>query len=126
MPGMSDVPRRWFRFRLRTLLLWTILTAIVLSLYSYWSEYAEQSQRRERELLSPAPGANCTIVLRRELLGLEQMGSQPATISGVANSITGRFVMMNDQWIVLATGSVDGSEQWVPREHVLVLNVTPP
>lgn len=109
---MSDPPRRWFRFRLRTLLLLALLAAVGLSLYSYWSEYADLATRRERELLSPARGAYCTIELRRELLGED-----------AARSIGGPFVLMNDQWIVLGGQREGEPQQWIPREHVLLLRV---
>jgi hypothetical protein len=123
---MSDTPRRWFRFRLRTLLLLVLLTTIGLSGYSYWSDYVDEAARREREMLSPPPGAACTIVLRRELLGLERMGADPASVDGIENSISGPFVLMNDQWIVLGGSSETQPQQWIPRDHVLLLKVSPP
>ena len=123
---MSDPPRRWFRLRIRTLLLLTLLAVIGLSIYSYWSDYMDLATRRERELLSPARGAYCTIVLRRELLGIDRMDASPATISGVANSVGGPFVLMNDQWIVLGGAREGQPQQWIPREHVLLLRVDAP
>lgn len=120
---MSDPPRRWYRVRMRTLLLMTLLAVIGLSLYSYWSDYMDLAARRERELLSPARGDYCTVVLRRELLGIERMDAGPATVNGVANSVSGPFVLMNDQWIVLGGASEGQPQQWVPREHVLLLKV---
>ena len=126
MPGMADPPRRWFRFRLRTLLLLTFVTVVGFSLYSYWSDYADQAARREREMLSPARGALCTVVLRRELLGLDRMKAQPYTsVDGVTNSVQGPFVLMNDQWIVLDGASANEPQLWIPREHVLLLMVAP-
>ena len=126
MPGMADPPRRWFRFRLRTLLLLTLLAVIGASLYSYWSDYADQAARRERELLSPARGAMCTVVLRRELVGIERMGPTPGEVNGVSNAVYGRFVLMNDQWLVLGSDAAGEPQQWIPRENVLLLKVTPP
>jgi hypothetical protein len=126
MPGMADPPRRWFRFRLRTLLLLTLLAVIGASLYSYWSDYAEQAARREREMLSPARGAMCTVVLRRELLGIERMSPTPGEVNGVSNAVYGRFVLMNDQWLVLGSDTAGEPQQWIPRENVLLLKVTPP
>jgi hypothetical protein len=121
MLAMSDTPRRWFRFRLRTLLLLTFLAVVGLSIYSYWSDYRDQALRRERELLSPARGAHCTVLLRRELLGLERTNLNPVMIDGVNNYISGPFVLMNDEWIVLEGSSAGEPQQWVPREHVLLL-----
>ncbi len=123
---MSDPPRRWFRFRFRTLLVLTMLAVIGLSLYSYWADYLDQSTRRQRELLSPARGAHCTVVLRRELLDIEGTDPGRAERDGVANSVGGLFVMMNDQWIVLGGQSAGQPQQWVPREHVLLLRVESP
>ena len=122
---MSDPPRRRFRFRIRTLLLLTLLAVVGLSVYSYWSDYMDEALRRERELLSPPRGALCTVVLRRELLGVERMASAPATIEGVSNHLSGAFVLMNDEWIVLEGASPSEPQQWIPREHVLLLRVAP-
>ena len=108
---MADAPRRWYRVRLRTLVVWILLVTIGLSAYSYWSDYSERSMRRERELLSPARGAACSVVLR----------DAPG---GVTNrTVEGLFVLMNDQWIVL-DGMKDGQpQQWIPRENVLLLQI---
>jgi hypothetical protein len=106
---MADAPRRWYRIRLRTLVVWILLVTIGLSIYSYWSDYSERSLRRERELLSPTRGAACTVVLR----------DAPGRFS--SSSIEGLFVLMNDQWIVL-DGLEDATpQQWIPRENVLLL-----
>jgi hypothetical protein len=86
----------------------------------------DEATRRERELLSPARGAECTIVLRRELLGIERMDASPTSVNGIANSIGGPFVLMNDQWIVLDGSSEGQPQQWIPREHVLLLKVETP
>ena len=111
---MADAPRRWYRVRLRTLVLWILLVTIGLSVYSYWSDYSERALRRERELLSPARGVACTALLR---------GTRGGTTD---RSVEGRFVLMNDQWIVL-DGLKDGQPQeWIPRENVLLLRVASP
>ena len=125
MLAMSDAPRRWFRIRLRTLLVLTFLAVVGLSIYSYWSDYRDQALRRERELLSPVRGAFCTIVLKRELLGIDRIGATPASVEGVSNHVSGEFVLMNDQWVVLDGATPSEPQQWVPREHVLLLRVAP-
>jgi hypothetical protein len=125
MRGMGDPSRRWFRFRLRTLLLLTLLAVVGLSVYSYWSDYMDEATRRERELLSPPRGAVCTIVLRAESLGLERMSPRAGEYNGVSNEVSGLFVLMNDQWIVLRGNAEDGPQKWVPRDNVLVLEVSP-
>ncbi len=120
---MADAPRRWYRVRLRTLVLLILLVVVGLSLYSYWSDYAEQATRRERELLSPAQGAACTVVLRREAVGVTRMSPAPSTVDGVENSVSGRFRLMNDEWIVLDGDGEDAPQQWIPRENVWVIQV---
>lgn len=124
MADMTESPRRWYRLRLRTLLFLVLLTTVGWSVYSYWSDYQEEAARREREMLSPSRGTVCTVVFRRELIGVEQMSPGPATVNGIANSVQGRFKLMNDDWIVLS-GLSDGDahQQWIPRENVLMLRV---
>jgi hypothetical protein len=111
---MADAARRWYRVRLRTLVVWILLVTIGLSVYSYWSDYSERSLRRERELLSPARGAACTVVLR----------NAPGRFS--SSSLEGHFVLMNDQWIVLDGLEDEKPQQWIPRENVLLLEVAAP
>lgn len=111
---MSDAPRRWFRFRLRTLLLLTFLTVVAASVYSYWSDYVDQSVRRERELLSPVRGAYCVVYL--------DAGGSNDEHDRVAN---GHFFLMNDEWIVLTTDSRTG-QIWIPRSRVKRLEVETP
>jgi hypothetical protein len=126
MLAMSDTPRRWFRFRIRTLLLLTLMAVIGLSVYSYWSDYRDQALRRQRELLSPAQGARCTAIFRGDMLGLDGMSPDShTTAEGVYNSVHGTLVMTNDRWIVLAGGG-EGEQQWIPRENVLLLKVEAP
>jgi hypothetical protein len=111
---MADSARRWYRVRLRTLVLWILLVTIGLSVYSYWSDYSERALRRERELLSPPRGAGCSVILR-------------ASPEGASNqSVEGFFVLMNDQWIVLDGLREGRPQQWIPRENVLLLQVDVP
>lgn len=119
---MSDSPRRWLPLRIRTLLLLILLAVVSLSVYSYWSDYVDQSLRRERELLSPPRGARCTVIFRRDLLGIDRMHPAPATVADPPNSVEGPFMLMNDQWIVL-DASPGHPQQWIPRDHVLLLQV---
>jgi hypothetical protein len=108
---------------LRTLVVLILLAVVGLSAYSYWSDYAERSVRLERELLSPVRGADCTVVLRRELVGIPRTSPIPSKVDGVENSVSGRFRLMNEQWIVL-DGAGDGlPQQWIPRENVLLIQV---
>jgi hypothetical protein len=126
MAAMSDSPRRWFRIRLRTLLLLVLLATIGLSVYSYWSDYIDEALRREREMLSPPRGALCTIVLRRELLGPERTAAEPLIDGDVSSSFSGPFVLMNDEWIVLGGATETEPQHWIPRRHVLLLKVQQP
>lgn len=124
---MGELPRRrWFRFRIRTLLLLTLLTVIGLSVYSYWSDYRDEALRRSRELLSPPPGSACTIILRADSLGRSDMSpSAYHTSSGGSNAVYGTLVMSNDQWIVLAAEQ-DRPQRWIPRENVLMIEIAGP
>lgn len=123
MPGMSSPSRRWFRFRLRTLFLLTLLLVVGASLYSYWSDYSEQAARREREMLSPVEGELCTVVFRGDAMGLQEMPAKAIEMNGVANYVRGRFVMMNDQWLKLDGVTEGAPQQWIPRENVLLIQV---
>ena len=127
MRRMSDPPRRrFFRFRIRTLLLLTLLAVIGLSIYSYWSDYRDEALRRQRELLAPPSGAHCTLIFRADSLGMERMPAVAQESSGVSNYVMGRVVMSNDRWIVL-DGENDGDPQrWIPRDNVLMLKVSSP
>jgi hypothetical protein len=103
--GMADPPRRWFRFRIRTLLLLTFLTVVALSIYSYASDYWDQATRRQRELLSPAKGAYCIVFL-----------DEPPSNGSSEKLVYGRFYLMNNEWLVL---DAEGSKQeWIPRQRV--------
>jgi hypothetical protein len=127
MRRMSDLPRRrFFRFRIRTLLLLTLLTVIGLSVYSYWSDYRDEALRRSRELLAPAPGTYCNVIFRGDLLGLERMSPKSYESGGVANYLHGKLVMTNDQWIVLALPDPGQSQRWIPRENVLMIEIAAP
>jgi hypothetical protein len=121
MRRMADAPRRWFRFRLRTLLFVTMLVVIAAACYSYWTDYSEQAARRERELLSPARGAACTVILRDEALGVASAAGRPAWRDRDDNFVAGKFYLMNDDWVVVDLA--DGAQQWIPRAHVLMLRV---
>jgi len=105
---MPENSKSWFRLRWRTLLLLIVLGAVAWSGYSYWSEYSEQAARKARELMAPAVGANCKIEL------------------GDKNSVSGIFVKLNDEWIVLSEDSTDSkAETWIPRENVQRMRVEP-
>jgi len=123
MAVMKDTPRRWFGLRLRTLVWLILLTTVALSVYSYWSDYAERAARRERELLSPSPGDLCTVVLRGDALGLTEMPARASEVDGIANYVRGRCVMTNNQWLELAGEREGQPQQWIPRENVLLIQV---
>ncbi|MEM9657904.1 MAG: hypothetical protein AAF961_06035, partial [Planctomycetota bacterium] len=79
-----------------------------------------------RESLSPEIGAVCTVVFRRDLVGIERMSPAVGNHNGTANHVSGRFRGMNGDWIVLEGAEPDAPEQWIPRQHVLLLRVTNP
>ncbi len=108
---MATVPRSIFRLRIRTVLLLFAVGMIVWSVFSYWTEYSENSVRRARELLAPPLGANCTISLD---------GTEAAVASG-------KIVDQSDRWIVLQQKppadepNSTGEQIWIPRERVLLI-----
>lgn len=100
-----------------------IAVVVGWSAYSYWWEYSELAARRARESMAPAVGAKCTIILRTDELGIEKNRLYSVEIDGVSNHVAGEFVKLNDDWIVLKTTSTE--ETWIPRDHVLLLQVKP-
>ena len=123
MASMANAPRRWFRVRLRTLVVLILLVTIGLSVYSYWSDYSERSRRLERELLSPNRGDFCTVVLKRDQVSVERASPTAGNVNGVDNDVSGRFVLMNNEWIVLAGNNDGDPQQWIPRENIRLLRV---
>jgi len=100
---MATNGKTWLRLRWRTMFLLVMLAAVAWSGYSYWADYRELAARKAREMMAPVAGANCEI----QLDGNEQ--------------VTGKFVKLNDEWIVLRPG--EGRQVWVPRDRVLLLRV---
>lgn len=120
---MANPARPWYRPRLRTLLMLSIVGVVLWSLYSFWSDYSERAARRARELMSPAPGAVCKAVLRSDAIGVERSGARAAQVNGTSNYVLGSFVQMNDDWLVLLANDPAGGSvrKWIPREQILVL-----
>lgn len=116
-------PRPWYRPRVRTLFYWALVLVIASTIYSYWSDSRDAAVRRRRELLTPPIGAVCSVVFNREAIGVKLASLRPGTINGVENSVSGRFVMLNDQWIVLDGLAEGSSQRWIPRESVLLIEV---
>ena len=113
---MSENGRTWFRLRWRTLFLLVIAGVVGWSAYSYWAEYSDIAARRAREMMAPPVGAKCTVEL-----------------NGDDEAVTGRFVMLNDTWIVFrevtSTGRKPSSSSsqriWIPRDSVRLIRVEP-
>jgi len=103
MSSMSSL----LRIRWRTLLLGLILLVVAWSGYSYWSDYRDQAARKAREMLAPPAGALCTVTCTPE-------------INQIHN---GRFVQMNDHWLVLDSMTKDAPQLWIPLEHIALLKV---
>ncbi len=114
------------RIRLRTWFLLLLGLFGAWSLANYWTESRDAAARRARENMAPSVGSSCTIVLRSDVVGLERAGSQPIEVAGVRNYVSGSFVRMNDQWIVLRADAAPGREAWIPREQVLQMEITGP
>ncbi len=109
---MAETRRSWFRPRLRTVLIATVVALVAWSGYTTWQTYSERAERRARELMAPPAGAYCTVTGR---------GEPGLTVSG-------RFVRMNREWVVLerigSEGQLSG-QFWFPRESIAHLRVDP-
>lgn len=118
---MAENGKNRFRPRWRTLFLLVVLAVVGWSVYSYWSEYREQAALKARELMAPAVGSQCTIILRKAELGISSSHLAPVEIDGVSNHVQGEFVQLNDEWIVLR--ATDNQQLWIPRDHLLLMRV---
>lgn len=114
--------RRWYRPRIRTMLLLLLVAAVAWSSYTYWTDYSQRSRQRLRELMAPAEGASCRVVFRGDAIGLDRSGVQPRSVEGTSNYVSGVFVRMNDQWLVLKQ-PIEGraTQVWIAREQILYL-----
>ncbi|MGI9427178.1 MAG: hypothetical protein ACR2NM_00865 [Bythopirellula sp.] len=105
---MSTNGKTWFRLRWRTMFLLAIAIIVGWSGYSYWSEYSERAALKARELMAPAVGAQCEIELGDDV------------------AVSGTFVKLNDEWIVLREEVTHSkAETWIPREKVQRMRVEP-
>jgi len=121
---MSSASRPWYRLRIRTLILLLILAVVAWSVYSYWSDYSQRTARVSRELMTPTAGTSCRVLFRGDALGLESSGIRWGEVNGVANSVGGEFVKMNDQWLVIESQQSEKTlERWIPREQVLFIEI---
>ncbi len=103
---MAENSKSWFRMRWRTLFFLLVALAVGWSAYSYWREYSELAAKRARESMAPVAGSKCEVEL-----------SDKTTVSGT-------FVKLNDEWIVLSQSlGGDRTESWIPRQHVLRMRV---
>lgn len=118
---MSENRKSWLWRRWRTMLLLVIAGVVGWSAYSYWLEYSEEAAKRARESMSPSVGSQCSIIFRREEIGLDQALLNRGSINGTENSVRGTFVKLNDEWIVLREN--DREELWIPCERVLLMRV---
>ena len=74
--------------------------------------------RKARELMAPAVGAKCRIELRDA--ELRDAGPRDK------NSVSGLFVKLNDDWIVVRENLPESNVQtWIPRESVYSMRVEP-
>jgi hypothetical protein len=112
---MSTAPRPFWRIRYRTAILLLVLAMVLWSGFSYWSEYSENAARRARDLLAPPQGPYCAVTLDVE-------GRQ---------RLFGTIVEQSERWIVLRetrgndAPTVPGRTVWIPRERVLLIEISP-
>jgi hypothetical protein len=111
---------------LRTILLLGLVAIISWSGYAYWTDYQSRTERRLREFMAPTRSARCRVVFRGDAVGLARSGVEAAVINGTANHVTGYFVRMNGEWVVLRHDlSGESEEFWIPREQILMLRMDP-
>ena len=133
---MSENGKPRFRLRLRTLLLLIVVAIVAWSGYSYWSDYRVHAARKAREMMAPAVGAQCIVVFGGDdigrdggvnhglLQGLLNHGLlNPDTVDGLENAVRGKFVKLNDEWIVLMAND-DQGQLWIPRASVFLMRET--
>lgn len=105
-------PRPWYRPRVRVLLFWALVLLALSTLTSYWSDARDAAARRQRELLAPPSGAACVIEIEQSIRD-----------SSDARLVSGSFLMMNDQWVVLDSPREGERQQWIPLSRIVVLRV---
>lgn len=120
---MPENGKTWFRLRWRTLFMLVLVGLVGWSAYSYWSEYSELAARKAREMMAPSVGAQCTVIFRKDELGLNTSHLDGLVVSGVTNYVQGKFVKLNDEWIVLTSRAE--KQIWIPRDHVFLMRVEP-
>lgn len=85
------------------------------------TEQAEAgAQEPEAERFDDLIGKNGKVQFKRDMLGASaDLPIPPMTdgINGASVSISGKFVHISDQWVVLESQQV---QTWVPRENVLL------
>ena len=103
------------------MLLLSLVAVAAWSSYTYWTDYSQRSQQRLRELMAPSAGATCRVVFRGDAIGLARSGTQPRVVDQPRNYVSGTFVRMNDQWLVLeqATPGDRARKIWIAREQIL-------
>ena len=93
--------------------------------------HAAQEMRRAATPIPVTQNSFCKVHFRHDVLGIRDKYPISVTSDGVnSTSVTlqGRFVRMDDQWIVLSNANpnvpAEINEYWVPRDHVLYLKFT--
>jgi hypothetical protein len=79
---------------------------------------------RSSAVLAPKIGRQCTVQLRRNLLGTaSSSGISPlaGSVNGVEFSVAGTLAQATDSWIILSSGQ---REYCIPRDNILLLDVS--
>ena len=103
MVAMSSL----LKIRWRTLLFGLLILVVGWRGYSYWTDYSDRAARKARERLAPQTGAMCTVTCTPE----------------IDHTYFGRFVQMNDRWLVLDATAEDAPQLWIPLQHIALLEV---
>lgn len=110
--------------RFKNVLAVIIMGALAMGLTGCNFEVASGRNNPAGKTLSIQKGKQCTIQFRRDALGAARdLPVSPTTgsINGAEVSVSGKFVAMDQEWVVINQGS--GREIWVPRNMVLAIMV---
>lgn len=103
------------------LVLFSVVASLAVLLSSCGSKNARVPVPQSTAVVLPAAGVSVTAQIRRDHLGAASGIPNSLTageINGAVVSVSGRFVAMDERWVVLKRV---GGEAWIPRESLLML-----
>ena len=103
------------------LLLLFIIIGSLVSCDTEPKDNTESNDQIEAELLEHNIGKYCTVQLRRDMLGQSAdlpTPPQTDTINGADVKVSGQFVSMVDEWIIIEN---KGKEIWIYKPNILLI-----